>query len=86
MLKFISWSDKDVFKFLAKKSTNTLFCQFLKFVKKIGDGEIVIKDNEVIEKTPEDKAEVWAQEFSTAPQVLLTCSSYLWLVLACVSV
>lgn len=51
-------------------STKALFYQFLKFVKKIGDGEIVIKDNEVIERSPDDKAEAWAQEFSQAPQVL----------------
>lgn len=43
--------------------------EFLKFVKKIGDGEIVIKDNEVIERSPDDKAEAWAQEFSQAPQL-----------------
>jgi hypothetical protein len=51
------------------KLIGSLFCQFLKFVKKIGDGDIVIRENEVIEKTPEDKAEAWAQEFSSTPQV-----------------
>ncbi|XP_048752500.1 peroxisomal targeting signal 1 receptor-like isoform X2 [Ostrea edulis] len=43
--------------------------EFLKFVKKIGDGDIQIRDNEVIEKTPDEKAETWAQEFSATPQM-----------------
>ncbi|KAK3104843.1 hypothetical protein FSP39_011457 [Pinctada imbricata] len=37
--------------------------EFMKFVKKIGDGEITIKDNQVIENP--DKAQQWAEEFSS---------------------
>ena len=38
----------------------------MKFVKRIGDGEVTIKDNEVIEKTKSDseRADDWAEEFS----------------------
>lgn len=48
-----------------KKKSNSFFgdafiFQFLKFVKKIGDGELTIKDNEVIEKSTADQ---WVQEF-----------------------
>ncbi|OWF41218.1 peroxisomal targeting signal 1 receptor-like isoform X1 [Mizuhopecten yessoensis] len=39
--------------------------EFMKFVKRIGDGEITIKDNEVVEKSPMDRADDWAQEFVT---------------------
>lgn len=46
-------------------------------MKKIGDGDIQIRDNEVIEKTPDEKAETWAQEFSATPQVpVLPVASY----------
>ena len=41
----------------------------MKFVKKIGDGDIKIKDNEVIEKTDDEKSEEWAQEFTQNFQV-----------------
>jgi hypothetical protein len=37
----------------------------MKFVKKIGDGEITIKDNEVVEKSPEGRSEEWVQEFTS---------------------
>lgn len=37
----------------------------MKFVKRIGDGEITIEDNEVIEKPIVDRADDWAQEFVT---------------------
>lgn len=43
----------------------------MRFVKKIGDGDVTIKDNEVIEKSADVKSEEWANEFSqTNPQVL----------------
>ncbi|VDI58508.1 peroxin-5 [Mytilus galloprovincialis] len=38
--------------------------EFMKFVKRIGDGEITIENNDVIELSQQDKAEDWAQEFS----------------------
>ena len=37
--------------------------QFMKFVKKIGDGEISIKDNQVVNKSGEEIAQDWAQDF-----------------------
>ena len=43
----------------------------MKFVKKIGDGDIKIKDNEVIEKTLDEKSEEWAHEFTQNFQVPL---------------
>ena len=43
----------------------------MKFVKKIGNGDIKIKDNEVIEKTETEKADEWAQEFTQNFQVPL---------------
>ena len=43
----------------------------MKFLKKIGDGDIKIKDNEVIEKTETEKADEWAQEFTQNFQVSL---------------
>ena len=50
--------------------------QFMKFVKKIGDGDITIKDNEVIDASVDDKAVSWADEFATSSnqnQVLVCC-------------
>jgi len=41
----------------------------MKFVKKIGDGDVTIQNNEVIEKTPGEKANDWAQEFTSQPEV-----------------
>ena len=45
----------------------------MKFVKRIGDGEITIKDNEVKENTAKT-ASNWADDFSTnySGQVLIT--------------
>lgn len=51
--------------FLSTVSDPTLTnSEFMKFVKKIGDGDIKIKDNEVIEKTLDEKSEEWAHEFT----------------------
>jgi hypothetical protein len=36
----------------------------MKFVKRIGDGEITIENNDVVELSPQDQAEDWAKEFS----------------------
>ena len=38
----------------------------MKFVKRIGDGEVTINDNEVVEKAKSDteRADDWAEEFS----------------------
>ncbi len=36
----------------------------MKFMKKIGDGDVTVKDNEVIETNPMEKAEIWGSEFS----------------------
>ena len=47
----------------------------MKFVKKIGDGEITIKDNQVIDHS--DKAEEWAQEFSTQQVPVMNFWSFL---------
>ena len=41
----------------------------MRFVKKIGDGDITIKDNDVVEKTPDEKSEEWANEFTQNFQV-----------------
>lgn len=39
--------------------------EFLKFIRKIGDGEISVEGNSVVEKTDEEKqAEIWTREFS----------------------
>ncbi|XP_046369763.2 peroxisomal targeting signal 1 receptor-like isoform X1 [Haliotis rufescens] len=43
------------------KFTNS---EFMKFVKRIGDGEITIEDNKVLQKTPGQRSDDWAQEFS----------------------
>ena len=43
----------------------------MRFVKKIGDGDITIKDNDVVEKTPDEKSEEWASEFTQNFQVYL---------------
>ena len=40
--------------------------QFMKFVKKIGDGEITIEDNQVVEKSTDERAEDWVSDFRTA--------------------
>ncbi|XP_076452011.1 peroxisomal targeting signal 1 receptor-like [Babylonia areolata] len=40
--------------------------EFMKFVKKIGDGEITIQDNKVVEKSPDERAEDWVSDFRTA--------------------
>jgi len=39
--------------------------EFMKFVKKIGDGEISIKDNQVVTSSGEEVADNWAQDFHT---------------------
>jgi hypothetical protein len=36
----------------------------MKFVKRIGDGEITIENNDVVELSPQDQAEDWAKDFS----------------------
>lgn len=36
----------------------------MKFIKKIGDGDVTIKDNEVVDTDPSEKAEIWGDEFS----------------------
>ena len=47
-----------------------LYFQFMKFIKKIGDGDITIKDNQVVENKDGALGEAasvdkqWAQEFS----------------------
>ncbi|XP_059143327.1 peroxisomal targeting signal 1 receptor-like [Physella acuta] len=40
--------------------------EFMKFVKKIGDGEISIQGNKVIEKTPEQLTDEWVQDFTSS--------------------
>ncbi len=40
----------------------------MKFIKKIGDGEVTIKDNEVVETNSSERAEIWADEFSKPTQ------------------
>lgn len=42
--------------------------QFMRFVKKISDGDVTIKDNEVIEKSVDEKSEEWANEFTGSSQ------------------
>ncbi|KAL5014307.1 hypothetical protein ScPMuIL_008577 [Solemya velum] len=44
------------------KLTNS---EFMKFVKRLGDGSITISDNQVLERPVSDQADNWAQEFST---------------------
>ena len=70
-----------------------LFCiqQFMKFVKRLGDGDLTIKDNEVIEKGVQEKSEDWVNEFvqknQENPQVMkaetfaLFCVLNVWLFL-----
>lgn len=38
----------------------------MRFVKKISDGDVTIKDNEVVEKSVEEKSEEWANEFASS--------------------
>ena len=38
----------------------------MKFVKKISEGEITIQDNEVVDKTADERAEDWVSDFRTA--------------------
>ena len=40
----------------------------MKFIKKIGDGAVTIKDNEVIDTNATEKAEIWGDEFSRHTQ------------------
>ena len=40
----------------------------MRFVKKIGDGDVTIKDNEVIEKSVDEKSDEWVNEFSSSSQ------------------
>lgn len=40
----------------------------MKFIKKIGDGDVTIKDNEVIETNPSEKAEIWGNDFAMQAQ------------------
>ncbi|CAG5136051.1 unnamed protein product, partial [Candidula unifasciata] len=40
--------------------------EFMKFVKKIGDGEISIKDNQVIDKSMDELAEAWSHDFTSS--------------------
>lgn len=37
----------------------------MQFIKKIGDGELTIKDNEVLETSSSDKAKSWTDEFNS---------------------
>ncbi|XP_060563005.1 peroxisomal targeting signal 1 receptor-like isoform X1 [Ruditapes philippinarum] len=45
--------------------------EFIRFVKKISEGDVTIKDNEVIEKSVDDKSEEWANEFAMKNQETL---------------
>ena len=38
----------------------------MKFVKKIGDGEVTVKDNQLLSKSGEEISEDWAQDFHSA--------------------
>ena len=53
--------------FGSSTNTNQLirfpFRQFMKFVKRLGDGEITIQDNAVVEKSPQQRSEAWAQQY-----------------------
>lgn len=40
--------------------------EFMKFVKKLGDGEITIQDNKVVNKTAAQQTDDWVQDFRTA--------------------
>lgn len=40
----------------------------MRFVKKISEGDVTIKDNEVIEKSLDEKSEEWANEFASKNQ------------------
>ncbi|XP_012946150.1 peroxisomal targeting signal 1 receptor [Aplysia californica] len=42
--------------------------EFMKFVKKIGAGEVSIKDNQLVGKSGEEVAEDWAQDFSASQE------------------
>ena len=59
---------------IIKSSTIFLFFpQFIRFVKKISEGDVTIKDNEVIEKSvvdDVDKSEEWANEFAKSQDTL----------------
>ena len=52
-----------------------LVFQFMKFVKKIGDGEITIKDNQVVEKSIDERAEDWVSDFRTSEVTKNCCCS-----------
>ncbi|KAL4221619.1 PEX5-related protein [Mactra antiquata] len=42
--------------------------EFMRFIKKISEGDVTIKDNEVIGKSVDEKSEEWANEFSMTSQ------------------
>ena len=42
-----------------------LWFQFMKFIKRVGDGEITIEDNQVIELSASQKAENWSDQYNT---------------------
>ena len=44
----------------------------MKFIKKIGDGDVTIKDNEVIDTNPTEKGDIWGDEFSRRNQQVIT--------------
>ncbi|KAH9508694.1 Peroxisomal membrane signal receptor PTS1 [Bulinus truncatus] len=39
--------------------------EFMKFVKKIGDGEITVNDNQVLENTGDNQTDAWVRDFSS---------------------
>jgi hypothetical protein len=42
----------------------------MKFIKQIGDGELTIKDNQLLEQTPTQKADAWSEQFTAQSQVI----------------
>ena len=43
----------------------------MKFIKRIGDGEITIQDNQVVELTPSERADHWSKQFGGQAQAAL---------------
>ena len=37
----------------------------MKFIRKIGDGDVTVNENKVTELNPSERADVWAQQFSS---------------------
>lgn len=48
----------------------------MKFMKGIGEGEITVQDNQVVRQTPDQQAEVWADQYASSQRQVQTSCPY----------